>query len=68
MVPLVSTALDNDTTSWGGTIVTPGLPAYNKEEHKKQEMASEGQDDEQKDGDGGEAAEEGEQVDDKMET
>ncbi|XP_065063818.1 interleukin enhancer-binding factor 2 homolog [Rhopilema esculentum] len=64
-----SLALDNDTTSWGGTIVTPGLPAYNKEEHKKQEMAGEGQDDEQKDGDGGEAAEEGEEVvDDKMET
>ena len=27
-------ALDTDITSWGGTIVTPGQPAYNKEEHK----------------------------------
>lgn len=28
--------LDTDITSWGGTIVTPGQPAYNKEEHKKE--------------------------------
>jgi len=28
--------LDTDITSWGGTIVTPGQPAYDKEEHKKQ--------------------------------
>jgi len=31
-----STSLDTDITSWGGTIVTPGQPAYNKEEHKKE--------------------------------
>jgi len=28
--------LDTDITSWGGTIVTPGQPAYDKEEHKKE--------------------------------
>ncbi|XP_066932699.1 interleukin enhancer-binding factor 2 homolog [Clytia hemisphaerica] len=32
----VSTSLDTDITSWGGTIVTPGEPAYNKEAHKKE--------------------------------
>lgn len=31
-------ALDTDITSWGGTIVTPGQPAYNKEEHKKESL------------------------------
>lgn len=31
-----SVNLGNDITSWGGTIVTPGQPAYNKEEHKKE--------------------------------
>jgi len=31
-----SASLDTDITSWGGTIVTPGQPAYNKEEHKKE--------------------------------
>ena len=30
-------ALDADITSWGGTIVTPGQAAYNKEEHKKED-------------------------------
>lgn len=34
--------LDTDITSWGGTIVTPGQPAYNKEEHKKQTEEEEG--------------------------
>jgi interleukin enhancer-binding factor 2 len=29
-------ALDTDITSWGGTLVTPGHPAYDKEEHKKE--------------------------------
>jgi len=33
-------ALDTDITSWGGTIVTPGQPAYNKEEHKKETEAN----------------------------
>lgn len=36
-----SVALDTDITSWGGTIVTPGQPAYNKEEHKKETMEDE---------------------------
>lgn len=30
--------LDADITSWGGTLVTPGQPAYNKEEHQKESM------------------------------
>ena len=34
-------ALDTDITSWGGTIVTPGQEAYNKEEHKKESMLDE---------------------------
>lgn len=34
-------ALDTDITSWGGTIVTPGQEAYNKEEHKKESMLEE---------------------------
>jgi len=29
-------ALDTDITSWGGIIVTPGTPAYDKEVHKKE--------------------------------
>ena len=45
--PLI--ALDTDLTCWGGTLVTPGQEAYNKEEHKKesmlcQEVAAEGGD------------------------
>lgn len=40
--------LDTDITSWGGTIVTPGLPAYNKEEHEKQEAPEEEADNSQK--------------------
>lgn len=34
-------ALDTDITSWGGTIVTPGQPAYNKEEHEKESQQEE---------------------------
>lgn len=34
-------ALDTDITSWGGTIVTPGQPAYNKEDHKKETQENE---------------------------
>lgn len=34
-------ALDTDITSWGGTLVTPGQPAYNKEEHKKESLEGE---------------------------
>lgn len=33
--------LDTDITSWGGTLVTPGQPAYNKEEHQKESMEEE---------------------------
>lgn len=29
-------ALDTDITSWGGTLVTPGVAAYDKDEHKKE--------------------------------
>jgi len=32
----VSTSLDTDITSWGGTIVTPGEAAYDKEAHKRE--------------------------------
>lgn len=39
----VQVALDTDITSWGGTIVTPGQPAYNKEEHKKETAEVEAQ-------------------------
>jgi len=35
--------LDSDITSWGGTLVTPGQPAYNKEEHQKETMEVEQQ-------------------------
>jgi len=34
-------AICTDITSWGGTIVTPGQPAYNKEEHQKESMSNE---------------------------
>ena len=44
----LSAALDTDITSWGGTIVTPGLSAYNKEEHEKQEAPEEEADNSQK--------------------
>jgi interleukin enhancer-binding factor 2 len=39
-------ALDTDITSWGGTIVTPGQEAYNKEEHKKESLLDEEADEE----------------------
>jgi len=32
-----------DITSWGGTIVTPGQPAYSKEEHEKETAAMHGE-------------------------
>lgn len=44
-------ALDTDITSWGGTIVTPGQEAYNKEEHKKETEADEAAEAEVKKGD-----------------
>ena len=59
------TAIDTDITSWGGTIVTPGMSAYNKEEHKKQELGDEEQDGEQK---GTEEEEITEGSEDKMES
>jgi len=57
-------ALCTDITSWGGTIVTPGQPAYSKEEHEKESLLIMGQDstDEKKEGE----EEEKEEV--KMET
>eukprot|EP00112_Aurelia_sp_Birch-Aquarium-sp1_P014289 Seg3078.1 transcript_id=Seg3078.1/GoldUCD/mRNA.D3Y31 product="Interleukin enhancer-binding factor 2-like" protein_id=Seg3078.1/GoldUCD/D3Y31 len=57
-------SLDSDITSWGGTIVTPGMLAYSKEEHKKQDMAAEELEEGQK-----EATEEGgEEAEEKMES
>ena len=32
-------ALDTDITLWGGTMVTPGGPAYDKEQHEKDSAA-----------------------------
>ena len=54
-------ALDTDITSWGGIIVTPGMPAYNKEEHRKQEMVEDEQDGEQKVLEEGETPDSGEE-------
>ena len=60
----LTAALDSDITSWGGTIVTPGMLAYSKEEHKKQDMAAEEVEEGQK-----EAGEEaGEEAEEKMES
>ena len=60
-------ALDTDITSWGGTIVTPGQPAYSKEEHKKEEMGEEeGQEESQEGQEGQEGGEE--EAEEKMET
>merc|ERR1712142_1202542 len=39
-----------DITSWGGTIVTPGQPAYSKEEHEKETLAMQGEDVKKEDG------------------
>merc|ERR1711962_1628337 len=36
-------AICTDITSWGGTIVTPGQPAYSKEEHEKETLAMQGE-------------------------
>lgn len=35
-------SLDTDITSWAGVVVTPGQPAYDKEEHKKESIANGG--------------------------
>ena len=57
--------MDTDITSWGGTIVTPGMPAYSKEEHKREETGEEEEDGDQK---GDEEEEVAENAEEKMET
>ena len=54
-------AVDTSVTSWGGIIVTPGMPAYSKEDHRKEEMVEEGQTEEQKGGEEGEVVENSEE-------
>ena len=53
--------MDTNVTSWGGIIVTPGMPAYSKEDHRKEEMVEEGQTEEQKGGEEGELVESSEE-------
>jgi hypothetical protein len=35
-------AVDSEESCWGGVIVTPGEPAYDKEQHQKESLVLQG--------------------------